>query len=182
MYSNSIQFNNTTSAGIINVDGNAGYRPDDDYGNTYMHNTGSPGGWYGDFSAYYFRNQAASNRASIDGSGNFVALGNVTAYGSPSDIRLKENLNRITNAVDIIKSINGYRYNYIGKEEKLVGVVAQEVEKVLPEVVYEFTSLDDENPKSTKAVRYEHLTVILLEAIKEQQKQIEELKTLLLNK
>jgi hypothetical protein len=182
MYTNSIRFNNTTSAGIINVDGNAGYKPDDEYGNTYMHNTGSPGGWYGDFSAYYFRNQSGSNRASIDGSGNFVALGNVTAYGSPSDVRLKENLNRIRNAIDIVNNINGYRYNYIGKEEKLIGVVAQEVEKVLPEVVYEFTSLDDKDPKSTKAVRYEHLTVILLEAIKEQQKQIEELKTLLLNK
>jgi hypothetical protein len=119
-----------------------------------------------------------TNTAKIDlkNDGSIVAAGNITAYGSPSDIRLKENLVKIENALQKVTSINGYHYNYIGKTDKLIGVIAQEVEPVLPEVVYEFSEVgSDPNTSKTKAVRYEHLTAVLIEAIKEQQKQIEQL-------
>ena len=51
-----ILFNNNTVSGIRNSSGNAGYRPQDAYGNTYMYNTVAGKGYYGDFEDYYFRN------------------------------------------------------------------------------------------------------------------------------
>jgi hypothetical protein len=94
--SGSIYFPNDSANGIFNAAGNAGYRPDDVYGNTYMFNqSGTNGGWYGDFSGYYFRSSSSSNWLTISGSAvnSSVALqqsgnqvlhaGNYTSY-SPS--------------------------------------------------------------------------------------------------
>jgi hypothetical protein len=133
--------------------------------------------WY--FQAYngwLFRNSGGTNVVSIDSSGNFVAAGNVTAYGSPSDIKLKENVIKIDNALDKVHQLNGYYYNYIGKTDKLIGVIAQEVEKVVPELVYEYVDPTNEKQESSKAVRYELLTSLLIEAIKEQTDIINSLK------
>jgi hypothetical protein len=102
--------------------------------------------------------------------------GNITAY---SDIAVKTNLVKIPNALEKVCSINGYTYertDYVKDPEdsnapdilRQAGVVAQEVEKVLPEVV----SGEDGN----KAVAYGNMVAILIEAIKEQQVQIDELK------
>ena len=102
--------------------------------------------------------------------------GNVTAY---SDIAVKTNLVKIPNALEKVCSLNGYTYertDYVKDKEdpeapevlRQAGVVAQEVEKVLPEVV----SGKDGN----KAVAYGNMVAILIEAIKEQQTQIDELK------
>jgi hypothetical protein len=67
--SGSIYFPNDSANGIFNAAGNAGYRPDDVYGNTYMFNqSGTNGGWYGDFSGYYFRSSSSSNWLTISGS------------------------------------------------------------------------------------------------------------------
>lgn len=112
----------------------------------------------------------------LDPSGNLVSLGNMTAFGSPSDINLKENIVRIDTALDKLSHINGYTYNYKSDENKtrLLGVIAQEVEPIIPEVVYEFTPLGAEH--ASKAVRYEHLTVLLIEAIKELNQQVKDLK------
>jgi hypothetical protein len=113
---------------------------------------------------------------SLDPSGNLVSLGNMTAFGSPSDINLKENIVRIDTALDKITNINGYYYNYKSDANKtrLLGVIAQEIEPIVPEVVYDFTPLGAE--QSSKAVRYEHLTVLLIEAIKELNQEIIDLK------
>ena len=102
--------------------------------------------------------------------------GNVTAY---SDIAVKTNLVKIPNALEKVCAINGYTYertDYVKDPEdknapdilRQAGVVAQEVEKVLPEVV----SGDEGN----KAVAYGNIVSLLIEAIKEQQGQIEDLK------
>ena len=109
------------------------------------------------------------------GSGIWTS-GNVTAY---SDIAVKTNLVKIPNALEKVCAINGYTYertDYIKDPEdknapdilRQAGVVAQEVEKVLPEVV----SGDEGN----KAVAYGNIVSLLIEAIKEQQGQIEDLK------
>ena len=108
---------------------------------------------------------------SIDLAGNLIANGNVTAYGAASDINLKENVVRLEGSLLKVQKLKGYNFNYIGKEDKLIGVVAQEVEQVVPEVVYEFKHTDGE---TYKAVRYEHLTALLIEAINEQQTIIEQ--------
>ena len=113
---------------------------------------------------------------SLDPSGNLVSLGNMTAFGSPSDINLKENIVRIDTALDKITNINGYYYNYKSDVNKtrLLGVIAQEIEPIIPEVVYDFTPLGAE--QTSKAVRYEHLTVLLIEAVKELNQEIIDLK------
>ena len=89
-----------------------------------------------------------------------------------SDIRLKKNLVKIDNALLKLSQINGYYYNYLVSDgQKEVGVVAQEVEKVLPEIVRT-------DSKGYKSLDYSKLTPLLIEAIKELQNQIELLKNL----
>ena len=103
-------------------------------------------------------------------SGAITANGDITAYGAASDVRLKENIVGLEGSLLKVQKLKGYNFNYIGKEDKLLGVVAQEIEQVVPEVVYEF---EDVKGETYKAVRYEHLTVLLIEAMNEQQAIIE---------
>jgi hypothetical protein len=107
--------------------------------------------------------------------GDIVATGDVTAYYS-SDERLKENKKIIENATDKIEQISGYEFDWIAKEGVHineghdVGVMAQEVEKILPEVV---TTREN----GYKAVKYEKLVPLLIESIKELSGQIKELRS-----
>lgn len=102
----------------------------------------------------------------LDVNGTIRATGDVIAY---SDIRVKENITTIENALDKVKKLRGVEYNKIDNPERSIGVIAQEIEEVIPEVVRE----DDQGMKS---VAYGNITAVLIEAIKEQQKQIDELK------
>jgi hypothetical protein len=102
----------------------------------------------------------------LDVSGTIRATGDVIAY---SDIRVKENIKTIDNALNKVKALRGVEYNKIDNTEKSIGVIAQEIEEVIPQVVKE----DDQGMKS---VAYGNITAVLIEAIKEQQKQIDELK------
>ena len=108
---------------------------------------------------------AAANRLQMDMSGNLTMAGNVTAY---SDIRLKEDLEVITGALDKVKSLTGYTYTRIDSGERHTGVIAQDVEKVLPEAV--------NNDGEHLSVAYGNMVGLLIEAIKEQQAQIDDLK------
>ena len=110
--------------------------------------------------------------------GAITATGDITAFQS-SDKNLKENISNIENAVDKVSKINGVYYNWTSEaqeknahfgKEKEVGVIAQDVEEVLPEIV---ATRDD----GTKAVKYERLCALLIESAKELKKEIEELKT-----
>lgn len=105
------------------------------------------------------------------GTGNFIATGDITAFGSASDKSLKENIEPIENALEKVDAINGYTFNYIDAPEKgrVPGVIAQELEQVLPEAVYE-------TEDGKKAVRYDNTVALLVEAIKELKQQVEELK------
>jgi len=86
-----------------------------------------------------------------------------------SDLRLKNTITPIFNALAAVRSIRGVRYYYNGSKDLQVGVIAQEVEKVIPEAVH----MNDDGYRS---VSYDLLVPLLIEAIKEQQLQIEELK------
>ena len=109
---------------------------------------------------------SGSNEFTMSGSytGSFTATGDVTAY---SDKRLKRNIETITNAVDTVSKLRGVNYEKDGRNS--TGVIAQEIEEVLPQVVH--TDAD-----GMKSVAYGNIVGILIEAIKEQQKEIEELK------
>jgi hypothetical protein len=92
-----------------------------------------------------------------------------------SDIRLKENIIPIKNALEKISKLQGVEfdfkdskdYGYLNKHQ--IGFIAQEVEKVIPEIV-------GKNSDGILGISYQHLTAILIEAIKEQQSQIDSLK------
>ena len=111
--------------------------------------------------------------------GMIRAENDIVAF-STSDKRLKENIKPIENALAKIQSISGNNFTWkplITKEEKTihanegpdVGVIAQEIEAILPELV---TTRDN----GYKAVNYEKIVALLIEAIKEQQGEIDELK------
>jgi hypothetical protein len=105
--------------------------------------------------------------------GNINAFGDITAYSS-SDSRLKDNITIIESPLEKLSKINGVSFNWNDKQSvyevgaKDYGVIAQEVEEVLPELV---TTRDN----GYKAVRYEKIVSLLIEAIKEQQTQINNL-------
>ena len=107
--------------------------------------------------------------------GDIGATGDVVAYVS-SDERLKNNIELISNPIEKVQSLRGVTWEWndnaseAAKQSPNLGVIAQEVEKVLPQLVH-----DREN--GYKGVDYSKLTGLLIEAIKEQQKQIDELKS-----
>jgi hypothetical protein len=95
--------------------------------------------------------------------GNFTATGDITAY---SDKRLKRNIETISNPIDLVNCLRGVNFEKDGRYS--TGVIAQEVEEFLPEVVH--TDAD-----GMKSVAYGNITGLLIEAIKEQQKTIDSL-------
>jgi ferritin len=107
--------------------------------------------------------------------GALNVAGDVVAYAS-SDERLKDNIELISNPIEKVQSLKGVTWNWNDNADELqqslpnVGVIAQDVEKVLPELV-----TDRDN--GYKGVDYAKLTGLLIEAIKEQQKQIDDLKS-----
>jgi hypothetical protein len=126
---------------------------------------------------------AANYAILLNTNGDITAEGNVTAYGSVSDIRQKENIEQIDKPIERLEKIKGITFNYKKKteDERLMGVIAQDLleDDILKLAVYEqedFKAEDDDPLKHTYGVRYEHLTAILIEAIKDQQKDIEKLK------
>jgi len=107
-----------------------------------------------------------SKTGNLSVSGTIVASDDITAF---SDARIKENVETLPNALESVKQMRGVTYNKIGEEKQSVGVIAQELEEVVPQLVH----TDEEGMKS---VAYGNLTAVLIEALKEQQAQIEELK------
>jgi hypothetical protein len=101
---------------------------------------------------------------------NLVVSGNITAN---SDIRIKTDIRKIENAIEKVKQINGVTYIRVDNESlgRQTGVIAQEVLEVLPEAVIK----SDEDMYS---VAYGNMVGLLIEAIKEQQSEIDELKSL----
>ena len=114
-------------------------------------------------------NSTSSNMFSVSGEdGDTIAAGDVTAFGSPSDIRLKENIEVIADPLNKVLKLKGVTFNYKDTGKKSTGLIAQDLEEVLPEVVYETHDINDDNNKF-KAVRYGNTVGLLVEAIKEQQ-------------
>lgn len=147
-----------------------------------------------DGSSFEIHNSSNVNNAiyaETDGSGNAIKArttgsgyagyfdGDIYTTGSylPSDIRWKRDISQIENALQMVKSLRGVQYLWNRekypergfKTGKQYGLIAQEVEEIQPELVRE-------DQDGYKAVDYQKITAFLVEAVKEQQKQIEELK------
>ena len=104
--------------------------------------------------------------------GTVRATGDVIAYHS-SDYKLKDNITTIENALDKVDQMRGVEFDWNDKQDSWeghdIGVIAQEVEKVVPEIVID---RDD----GYKAVNYQKLTALLVQAVKELKEEIKELK------
>ena len=104
---------------------------------------------------------------------NITTTGDITAanFNSTSDESLKTNVETIENALTKVINLRGVDFNWVENSQPGTGVIAQEIEQVLPHVV-------TENDDGIKHVQYGNIVGTLIEAIKEQQLQIEELKEL----
>jgi hypothetical protein len=125
--------------------------------------------------------------ANLAVTGNITATGEITAYYS--DSRLKDNITLITNAMDKVSAINGVYYNPSQLAETLlhesrltskVGLIAQEVEAVLPHVIRAApfdTNIDgsSKSGENYKTIQYEKVIPLLVEAIKELEARIAKL-------
>ena len=87
-------------------------------------------------------------------------------FNSTSDVSLKENIQTVQNSVDIVSQLRGVRFDWKDTNNPSIGVIAQELEKVLPELVTD---------GDIKTVNYNGLIGVLIEAIKEQQIKINDL-------
>lgn len=125
-------------------------------------------GYLGATSSYCFTvyNTGLTEVLNVDSAGNLIADGNLTAF---SDESLKENVTSIDGALDKVKSLNGVTYNLKSSGQRSVGLIAQNVQKVVPEAV-----LESEESKLL-SLAYGNLVGVLVEAIKELEKRVEEL-------
>lgn len=97
-----------------------------------------------------------------------------------SDQRAKINVSKLENSLDKVLNLNGVSFDWnpdtvpqrAKEESRQIGLIAQDVEKIVPEVV---TEIPAEN-QILKSIKYENLTALLIEAVKEQQEQINSLK------
>lgn len=130
--------------------------------------------------------KAATTSDGFTCSGTLRSTGNIIS--NTSDARLKTNIENIPNALDKVMSLNGVIYNWndeapedFDKETKEVGLLAQEVEAVLPEIVHG-APFDRRNDGTTisgkdyKTLQYERVVPLLVEAIKELKQEINSLK------
>ena len=101
---------------------------------------------------------------------NVAGIVTANDFNSASDIKLKENISVIDSPLDKITKLEGVNFHWKENGRKSLGVIAQEVEKVLPELV---------SGEESKTVNYNGLIGLLIECVKEQQKEIEELKKLI---
>ena len=98
-----------------------------------------------------------------------------TNVNSTSDANLKENVETIVGSIDILKDINGVKFVWKDLGTPSVGVIAQDVEKVLPELV------SQRSDNGTKSVNYNGLVGVLIEAVKELSARVESLENQLNN-
>lgn len=104
-------------------------------------------------------------------SGTHISVSGIvtaTDFNSTSDINLKENIKPISSALDKLIAINGVEFDWKENKSPSIGVIAQEVEKVFPNLVKEV--------EDHKTINYNGLIGVLVEAVKEQQNEILNLK------
>ena len=116
-------------------------------------------------------------RVDFSDAGAIICNGNITAFGNTSDIRLKENIEVIFDALDKVKQLKGITFNYKKDGKRSTGLIAQDLQKVLPEAIYETIDADINVDPEEKhlAIRYGNTVGLLVEAIKELEARVKEL-------
>ena len=115
----------------------------------------------------------SADRIQIDSSGDLHCDQDVVAFSTtPSDKRLKTNIEDINYGLETIMKLNPKQYDWKKDDTHDIGFIAQEVEEVIPEIVKDKKHFD----KEIKTLDYEKLTAVLIKAVQEQQQQINELK------
>ena len=114
----------------------------------------------------------------LEDDGDLLVRKDVVAFSTvvASDKSLKDNVKTIHKGLDTVNKLRGVEFDWnYGKKEGQhdIGVIAQEVEKVIPEIVYSKKMLDD---REIKTVDYEKITAVLIEAVKELSQEVTELK------
>lgn len=171
-----------TNAGSVTSGGGATFQVIGDFGNAAMfsfHRSGAYainmgldtdnairiGGW---------SQGAGVARWVLDAGGNMTSSLNVTAY---SDVRLKKNITPITGALDMVKRLRAVYFTRVDdpQERQQIGVIAQEVREVFPQVVIE-TKATADSEDVVLSVAYANLVAPLIEAVKELAAEIEAMK------
>jgi hypothetical protein len=114
----------------------------------------------------------------LETDGDLHVDGNVVAYSTTiSDIRLKKDIAPIEDAVTKVQQLNGCTFTYLKDDRKSAGLIAQDLEKVLPSCVIENEAVfHGEEGETYKTVQYDQVIGLLVEAVKELKAEIEELK------
>ena len=122
-----------------------------------------------------FRDSAGNDNLQLDSAGNLTATGNVTAY---SDARLKTDVNTINDALGIVGKLRGVSYKWIATDKPSIGVIAQEIEEVIPEVVLTNRNTNPSTGETTeiKSVDYGKIVGVLINAINELKAEVDALK------
>jgi hypothetical protein len=115
-----------------------------------------------------------SNEFRFESDGDFHADGNVIAYSTTtaSDERLKDNIQAVADPISKVKALRGVTFTWKRDDQASAGVIAQDVQKVLPEAVKEVVGMSGD---SHLAVNYGALASILIEAVKELASRVEAL-------
>ena len=105
----------------------------------------------------------------LENDGDLHVNGDIIGFSeTPSDERLKENINTVDNALDKISQLNGVTFEWESNGKSSAGLIAQDVEKVLPSAIKEKTlPFKSDDDKKYKMVEYSQVTALLVEAIKE---------------
>jgi hypothetical protein len=182
--SGNVGINTSSPAGTLDVNGTL-------YANALMYggaagtdfviNNSSAGGmkYMADANGHVFQSYTSTwvTTAYMAENGDFHADGNVIAYSTTiSDERLKEDVKVIESALSKVGALNGYTFKYKSDGKVSAGVIAQEVEKVLPEAVTESQlPLKTDDGEQYKLVNYDALHAVLIEAVKELTARVEQL-------
>ena len=165
LYNDNVKTFETLANGIVvnGTEGAAGYiylYADEGDDNADKWNINAATG--GDFKVQSYSGGSWADELVLTNAGNLTATGNVTAY---SDARLKTDVETIDNALDKVTKLRGVSFTKTDTQEKGIGVIAQEIEEILPEVVQD---------GAYKSVAYGNIVGVLIEAIKELKAELDE--------
>jgi hypothetical protein len=165
-------YNSATSNGVYAENGAANPGVD-----ACFHGNLSSGTGTNNTTAVIFRGRSAgADRFYVFGNGDVVNTNN--SYGTLSDVKFKENIVDATPKLDKLMQVRIVNYNLIGEDRKQIGVIAQEIEQILPGLIQEHSDRDkDDNDLGTKSksVKMSVFVPMLIKAMQEQQTIIKEL-------